>query len=155
MKRISGSIFFMKYMFPVFWFGFVGSFLVIVLFTERSEGGWFLFAIIVPTIMGILGYSMMKKMVWDLADEVLDAGNALVIRFGKEQEMIPLAEIVNVSYCYMMSPARVTLTLRQPCRFGSEISFATPQRFSFVPFPKSSEIAELIRRVDAARQASG
>ena len=92
----------------------------------------------------------MKKLVFDLADEVLDDGDSLVVRFGSDQERIQLCEIMNVSYSYMSNPARVTLTLRTPGRFGKEISFSPPQRF--VPFAKSAIVADLIDRIDAARR---
>ena len=142
MKRISaGSIFFAKYLFPVLWFGFLGFFVFTVLSNRDAQGGLSLFAIIVPVLMGIFGYFMLKKMVWDLADEVLDAGDSLVVRFGKEQERISLANIINLSYSYMMSPARVTLLLRQPCRFGNEVSFAAQrprQEFLRIAFDLSA-----------------
>jgi hypothetical protein len=92
----------------------------------------------------------MKKLVFDLADEVLDDGDSLVVRFGSEQERIPLSQIMNVSYSYMSNPARVTLTLRTPGRFGKEITFSPPQRF--VPFAKSPIVSDLIERIDAARR---
>lgn len=75
-----------------------------------------------------------------------------MVRFGSEEERIPLSNIMNVGYSYLMSPARVSLMLRTPGRFGNEVSFAAPQ--SFVPFAKSPLIADLIQRVDAARQDS-
>jgi hypothetical protein len=153
MKRISSrSIFFAKYIFPVVWFGFLGFFLFTVLVTYKNEGGPPLGAIIVPILMGVFGYFMMKKMVWDLADEVLDAGDSLIVRFGRDQERIPLSNIINVSYAYLMSPAHVTLTLREAGRFGDEVSFAAPTKF--MPFAKSQDIVGLIRRVDAARRAA-
>jgi len=89
--------------------------------------------------------------VFDLADELFDAGDSLIVRFGTERERVLLAEIINVSYSYMMNPARVSLTLRTPGRFGKEISFSPPQRF--VPFAKSPIVANLIDRIDAARRA--
>jgi hypothetical protein len=104
-----------------------------------------------PAFMAVLGYFMMKKFVFDLADEVLDAGDALIVRFGGEQQRIPLSEIINVSYSYMQNPNRVTLTLRTPCQFGKEVSFSPPARF--LPFAKSPIVAELIERIDAARRA--
>jgi hypothetical protein len=134
----------------MFWFGFLAFFVVMILFTKDSEGGPPLFVLIVPVFMGVFGFFLMKKMVWDLADQVTDAGDSLIIRFGNEQEQIPLSNIINVSYSYMMSPPRVTLTLRASGRFGNEVSFSPPQ--SFVPFAKSSVITSLIQRVEAARR---
>jgi hypothetical protein len=50
----------------------------------------------------------------------------------------------------MINPPRVTLTLRQPSIFGTEVSFSAPVRF--IPFAKSPLVEDLIRRVDAARR---
>ena len=116
---------------------------------KKPESGLTLGFLIVPIFMGVIGYFVMKKLVFDLADEVSDDGDSLVVRFGIEEERIPLSQIMNVSYSYMSNPARVTLTLRTPGRFGKEITFSPPQRF--VPFAKSPIIADLIERIDAAR----
>jgi hypothetical protein len=154
MERISSrSTWIGKVIFPIFWFGGMGIFVVLILLKKASEGGPPLIAIIAPIFLSVYGYFMMKNLVWDLADEVLDAGDALVVRFGNESDRIPLANIMNVSCSYMMSPARVTLTLREGGRFGSEVSFALSRPFSFNPFAKSRVIGELIHRVDAARRA--
>ena len=153
MQRISSQMtFFSKTVFPLVWFGFLAFFVVLILFTKNDQGGPPLFALVVPAFMAVIGFFVMKKMVWDLADEVMDAGDSLVVRFGSEQENISLSNIINVSYSYMMNPARVTLTLRTPGRFGKEVSFSPPQ--SFVPFARSPVVANLIERVDAARRAS-
>jgi len=153
MNRISSqTTWFSKYVFPVIWFSFVGFFLLTILFTNKSQGGPPFLVMIGPILMGVFGYFMMKKMVWDLADEVFDDGDSLLVRVGSEQQRIPLASIINVSYAYMMNPARVTLTLRGSGQFGHEISFAA--RTSWVPFVRRPEIVDLIRRVDEARQAA-
>lgn len=49
---------------------------------------------------------------------------------------------------------RVTLRLVKPGRFGSEISFALPARFSFNPFAKHPVVEDLIVRVDKARRTA-
>jgi hypothetical protein len=155
MKRISSQwTWISKYAFPVFWFGFLGFFVVTILFTARSADGPPYFALVVPILMGVFGFVMMKKMLWGLADEVLDAGDSLIVRLGNERDQIPLANIINVSYSYKSSPARVTLTLREGGRFGTEVSFSPLQRFSLIPFARNPDILELIQRVDAARRAS-
>lgn len=151
MKQISSrGIFFQKVIFPVFSFGFLGFFAVIVLLTH-SEGGPPLTALLVPVAMGIFGIVFMKRFIWDLADQVLDDGDALIVRFGKDEEQVPLSEIINVSY--NMSPSRATLTLRNAGRFGPEVSFALPQRFW--PLRRNPTVDDLIQRVDAARRAAG
>jgi len=152
MEQISSrSIFFSKRVFPLFWFGFLGFMIVMMLHSSQGEGGPPSLAIFFPLGMMAFGFFLFKKMLWDLADQVWDAGDYVVVRFGSEQERIPLSNIINVSYAYMMNPSRVTLTLQNACRFGDEVSFSPPQ--SFIPFAKSPIIADLIRRVDAARRA--
>lgn len=141
-----------KRIFPAFWFAIVAVIFFTFLFAHASRGRPPLVALLAPVLMAALGYFIIKNLIGDLADQVLDAGDSLIVRFGNEQEQIPLSNIINVSYAYMMNPPRVTLTLRNPGRFGSEISFSPPQRFW--PLYKSPVIAELIKRVDAARQAS-
>lgn len=152
MHRISSrSTFFTKRVFPVIWFGFLAFFLFVSLHaTQRRHDPNLVGAFIGPIIMGVVGLVIMKKFVFDLADEVSDDGDALVVRFGTETERIPLSEIMNVSYSYASNPNRVTLTLRTPGGFGKEISFAPPTQF--LPFTKSPIVADLIERIDAARR---
>src|SRR6516225_2126549 len=58
----------------------------------------------------------------DLADEVLDAGNALVVRSGGQEERIALSDIKNVNYSPYMSPPQVTLSVRRHTAFGETIA---------------------------------
>jgi hypothetical protein len=152
MQRISSrGTFINKRVFPVVWFGFLAVFFTAPMLGRGPRGDVPFGFLVVPIFMGIFGYFLMKKMVFDLADEVFDDGNSLVVRIGGEEERIPLSEIINVSYSSMANPSRVTLTLRTPGRFGKEVSFSPPQRF--LPFAKSPIVADLIERVDAARRA--
>jgi hypothetical protein len=133
---------------PVVMFGFLTLFLAVTFSTKPGPPMVFW---LFPVFTAAIFYFVLKKLVLDLADEVQDAGDALIVRFGSERQRIPLSEIINVSYSYMQNPARVTLTLRTPCQFGKEVSFSPPTRF--VPFAKSPVVADLIERVDAARRA--
>jgi hypothetical protein len=99
----------------------------------------------------VIGYAIMRKLVFDLADEVFDEGDALRVRFGSDEERIPLTDVINVGYTQFVNPPRITLTLRQPGRFGREVSFSPPRRF-FSPFVRNTLATELIERVEAARR---
>ncbi len=142
----------MKKVFPVVWFCFLIFFVIVSLagMTAKSEIIWPV--LIMPFFMAILGYVVMKKLVFDLADEVWDTGDGLLIKNKNQEELIPLTNIINIGYSIFVNPPRVTLTLRQPCRFGKEVSFSPPVRF--VPFSKSPIIDDLIERIDAKRQQS-
>jgi hypothetical protein len=92
----------------------------------------------------------MKKLVFDLVDEVWDDGDALVIRNRGDEERIALSDIKNVSYSPFTNPPRVTLSVRRPTVFGEEIAFNAPTRI--VPFSTSPVIKDLIERIDLARR---
>ena len=103
--------------------------------------------------MAIFSFFIMKKLIFDLVDEVLDAGDALVIRNGDREERVALSDIVNVSYAQLTNPPRVTLSLRNPTQFGDRVTFCAPVRLSpLAVFSPNPAIDELIKRVDAARQ---
>ena len=100
--------------------------------------------------MMAFGYFVMKKLVFDLVDEVWDDGATLLIRNGGQEQRVAFRDIKNVSYSTVINPPRVTLSVRQPTTFGDQIAFVAPVRF--VPFTTSPVINDLIERVDHARQ---
>jgi hypothetical protein len=106
--------------------------------------------LIVPALMGVFGYRFMKKMVFCLVDEVLDAGDALVVRNGGQEERISLSDIKNVNYSPYMSPPQVTLSLRRHTVFGDTVVFCGP--VSIVPISSSPVINALIDRIDSAHR---
>jgi hypothetical protein len=154
MKKISsGSTVFYKKLFPLAWFGF----LVVFAGVGLSKGGdigeaerWPFVA--VPLFMAVFGFVLMRKLVWGLADEVHDGGDFLLIRKGGEEERVPLNNIMNVNASTNVNPPRITLRLVKPGKFGPEVSFALPARFSFNPFATHPIAEDLIVRVDRARR---
>ena len=151
MRRISSKwTFFFKRVFPIIWFSFLVLFLAITVFAGgHSNQSSILPFVIVPIIMAALGYSIMKNLIFDLVDEVWDAGRALIVKNDDREERIPFADIKNVNYSPFISPPRVVLSLRRMTIFGNQINFCAPVRF--VPFAASPVIADLIDRVDTAR----
>jgi hypothetical protein len=152
MRRISSRMtFFHKRVFPLVWFGFVLVFLAVGVYGTLVGGqAPPLPFLLMPAIMLVIGYIVMRKLIFDLVDEVWDVGDALIVKNGGREERIGLSEIMNVSYTAFMNPPRVTLTLRGPSEGGREISFCPPVRF--VPFAKSPVITDLIERIDSARR---
>jgi hypothetical protein len=163
MRRISSSMtFFYKWVFPIFWFGIsalvLATGLAALLFGGKASGDSLVF-LLVPASMAIVGYFIMRKLVFDLVDEVLDAGDALVIRNRGIEERIPLADIINVNYAQATQPPRVTLSLRSRSQFGDRVTFCAPVRFSpsvgfslFAMFSPIPVIDDLIKRIDAVRR---
>lgn len=154
MKRISSrNTFVLKKVFPLFWFGSLIMFVVMVARSPvpNDQGRIPLF---VPCVMAVVGFLVFRKLIWGLADEVHDGGDFLVVRRGGEEESVRLDNIMNVSMTTNVNPPRITLRLVQPGRFGDEIAFSPLSTFSFNPFRKNPIAEDLMVRVDAARRGS-
>jgi hypothetical protein len=150
MKELtSKSTFFFKRVFPIIWFGFLGVFIVIPSLASGKGNGPAVMFFIMPIIMAIFGYFIMKKLVFDLVDKVYDEGPTLLFRNKGKEVRVNLKDIRNVSYSTMVSPHRVTLSIRYKTELGDELSFSPPM--SFIPFKKNPDIEELIDRIDRAR----
>jgi hypothetical protein len=152
MRRISSQwTFFYKFVFPVIWVSFLIVFLIVAVFVPvRSGQSPPIPALIVPVIMIGVGYTLMKKLIFNLADEVWDDGDTLVVKKGGQEQRIALSDIKNVNYSVMTSPPRVVLSLRRPSVFGDQVAFCAPIRF--IPFATSPIIDDLIERIDVARR---
>ncbi|MBU8902321.1 MAG: hypothetical protein KOO69_06250 [Victivallales bacterium] len=155
MKKLTSKMtFFNKRVFPCMWFGFL-VFFVIGVFTSAfssnntdKPGILFLF---VPVFMAVFGYFIMKKLVFDLIDEVYDEGSNLLFKNAKKQVRVNLNDIKNVSYTSMGNPPRVTISLREETILGKELTFSPPG--SFTPFTKNKDIEDLIDRIDKAKNS--
>ena len=147
----SKMTFFYKRVFPVIWFGFLAVFFLVA-FVKGSAADPIsnLPSLIIPVVMAIIGYQIMKKMAFNLIDQVFDLGDALLVRNGGQEERIALADIKNVNFFPYMSPPQVTLSLRRPSVFGDTIVFCAPARL--MPLSPSPTIEKLIDRIDAARR---
>jgi hypothetical protein len=151
MKKISSKgTFYYKRIFPAAWFGFLGIFILIGFIGGAYDKEPKLPLLIVPLALAAFGYFLMKKMVFDLMDEVFDEGSCyLLVKNKNTEERIDYQNIKNISYTVMTNPNRVTLSLRNPCKFGNEVSFSS--QMSWVPFRENKEILELINKVDKIR----
>jgi hypothetical protein len=150
MQQISSrSLYLYKRVFPAFWFGILALILLGPLLgnAPRPPIPFFLG----PLVMGVFGYVLMKKLVWDLADQVFDCGDHLLVKHRGVEESVPLGNIMNVSASMFMRPPRVTLKLVNPGKFGSEISFSPVTPFSLNPFASNTVVNDLITRAYKAR----
>ena len=105
--------------------------------------------ILFPIGMAVFGCFLMKKLVWDLIDEVYDEGATLLFRNGGKEVRVSLKDIKNVSYSIMSNPPKLTLSVRYKTDLGDELSFCPPA--SWIPFKKNKDIEGLIDRIDKAR----
>jgi hypothetical protein len=149
----SKQTYFSKRVFPALWLGGVALFLVnAFLMATFRKGSMDLMFVAVPVVMLVFGFFFFRKLLWDLADEVQDAGDYLLVRRGSIEQRVPLANIINVSVSQFSNPKRLTLRLRAPCQFGDEIAFIPKMpAFRLNPFARNAIGEDLIKRVDAAR----
>lgn len=152
MKRISSRMTgFLKRGLPVLLLGLVAAVVgALALGSHATPVPWVVL-VSLPVIVFAIVAVLLKMLVFDLVDEVHDAGDHLVVRKGDITERIPLAQIVNLSETVLVNPPRVTLTLRKPGRLGKEIVFSPMA--PLLRFGRNPLVAELIERVDAARRA--
>ena len=81
MQRISSRMtFFTKRVFPMAWFGFLVVWVVAVVMSRGGSRPIPVEILLIPAVMVVFGYFIMKKLVFDLVDEVWDAGSELIVR---------------------------------------------------------------------------
>jgi hypothetical protein len=150
MTKISSTwTIFHKKVFPILWFGFLAFFLLVSVSTGAPRQD--ISFVLIPLAMGFFGFFVMKKLVWDLVDEVYDCGDSLLIKNRGEEATVRLSNIMNVSVSTYMNPPRVTLRLIEPVTFGYEIVFSPVTGFTLNPFAKNRVAEDLILRVHQAR----
>ena len=145
----SGRTFMIKRVFPVFWCGF----LVLFVAVGAADGGVFRQPglLVMPVLMLVVGVALFRKLLWNLADDVRDGGDFLLVRRGQLEERLPLANVMNVSMSQFTNPRRLTLRLRTPGKFGDEVAFIPRSPFQINPFARNPVAEMLIQRVDRIR----
>lgn len=150
MQRLSSTdARFRKRVFPVVYFGCAAFFESIGLYgvvVQRRSGD--IPFVVIPVLIAIGGYLLMKRFTFDLVDEMWDDGDVLVARNRGNEYKIALTNITRVTYTTLTNPPRVTLTLRTPCELGKEVTFSPPLRRIFGRDPM---VQRLIGRIHAIR----
>lgn len=153
-KRISsGWTGFYKHGFIPLWICLLGAVLLILVFAERRAPDVPMVAFVAPVLMMVLGFFLFRKLLAGFVDEVWDNGHELIVVNDGHVEHVVLANIINVSYAGLANPKRMTLSLRQPGRWGESVAFI-PAVGMFWPvnLTTSPLVEDLIKRADAARQ---
>lgn len=151
MQRLSSSMtFFYKRVLPAIWLGMVGVSVIGLAIAGASDSALWA-AMISPIVMGVIGFVVMKKLLWILVDEVHDGGDHLVVRNKGAEERIELGDVMNVSST-RMNPPRITLRIARQTAHGAEVTFLPRYHFTLNPFATHPIAEDLIVRVDAARR---
>ncbi len=135
---------------PVVWTALTIVLLVGGYYEKEEKLGVAYYSLVV--VFGVFGLLTWWFMVWDLADEVVDCGDSLLVRRGEMEEKVPLTNILRVSESPFSESVRIVVQLIVPGRFGRFIAFmpsATAARLN--PFAKNPVVQELAERVNSAR----
>ena len=150
MKTISSKwTFFMKTIFPIFWFGFLAVFVIVLIGTNTIYLHFMLW--VIPLLLATLGFILMKVLIWGVMDEVIDCGDYLIVKYRGQEDKIPLSNIININWTTYQNPTSITLRLKIAGKFGQTISFFPVTHFGINRFKTHPLAEELIMRVDAAR----
>ena len=110
--------------------------------------------LLIPVGTAVLTHVFLHALTRDLADEVVESGDSLIVRKAGEEARIALADVVNVDASTLFNPPRITLSLRTPCRFGAKVVFSPPPNPRlFAPFAPTPTAQARIERVHRARMA--
>ncbi len=107
--------------------------------------------IAIPAIMVAIGYFLFRKLIWNIADEVLDGDTFLLVRKGGVEERVRLDNVMNVSVSQFTNPRRLSLRLRKPGKLGDEIVFMPRSTFQLNPFARNPVAEKLMSRIDQLR----
>ena len=103
---------------------------------------------------GAAGFTLFlqKLLASDLADDVIDLGDSLLIRRGNVKDRIPLANLLNVDESMAVNPPRMTIHFVKPTAFGKAVAFSPVSSRHLNPFARHSLVEELMLRAQSARE---
>jgi hypothetical protein len=148
MNRISSPwTRFIKWASPVCWLGGLGYFLA----DSARQGTLDTLGVALLAVLTVGGLVLMKLFIWNLADEVYDCGDSLLVRRGRIEESVPFSGIKDVALALFSRPPRITLKLVTPGKFGRAIVFTPPSSPGREIFGRNPIAEDLKAKVQRAR----
>ena len=148
-KISSETTFLVKRVFPTVWFGILGFFVLLMIGGFFGSDGFPAFFVVWLAFMAVVGFVVMKLLVFSLVDEAFLGDGFVEVRKGKIRERVDLTNILNVNSNRMSRPPRVTLCLKEASVLGSEVSFIPKASTRF--WQESPVVRELIEKVEEAK----
>ncbi|MFZ8771504.1 hypothetical protein LCE44_27460 [Vibrio harveyi] len=143
MKKISGSTWYIKIVFPCLFLGF--SFLfIIIYFSNKPETVNPI--IITPIIMAAIFTLYCKRYIWDLYDDVYDEVDTLVFKRKNETKRVNIIDIVNINYTENgQYPERIIITIKNGNHPLQHMAFIPPFRIN--RFGMNPIVSDLLNRI--------
>lgn len=152
-RVLSTRLVFFRRILPGFWFGMLGLMCVLLAIKGTGESDPVGLALLPVMIVG--GFVLFRALFWCQADEVLDAGDALIVRKGGIEQTLPFARITRVSLLPLLNPPRITLHLASSGPLGERIHFSPALPLWFYPRDASPIVEGLAERARRARGERG
>jgi hypothetical protein len=121
----SAKTFEMKKAFPAIFYALMAAGFIVGISKRPFDPAF----VVMPLLVTFGGTVLMWRLVWDLADDVVDEGGYLRVRKGRVEERVMLRDVVKVS-CLNTNPVRLSLWLHRPNRFGERVVFI-PKGFAW------------------------
>ena len=152
-RRLSIGTLFYKRVFP--WVFMAASALALITAARTAtRGGESAAEYLLWAALSVIAYFVVRLIGSELADEVLDGGDHLIVRKDGIVEHIPLAEIEAVKESiWRRQPPQIELVLKAPGKLGRVIAFV-PTNYTLVPLMRSPLTYELRDRVARASRES-
>lgn len=148
MKKISSKMtLYYKRILPAMLFGVI-LLATLVAAADKNSAGEFIGLIVGTLFVGGIMFFVCRELSFNVADEVYDCGDYLLIKKGGSELRIRLDEIINVHFA-PSRPPRLSLLLEKETPLGTEISFFPPTVFS--PGKPPPVARDLILRTEQAR----
>lgn len=131
---------------PILWFGLLacaGAWLV----SKGQYGPW---AVLIPVALALLGIVYMRRFTFSLADQVFDAGDALVIRRNGRELRVLLANVTGVKYSIIADPPRITVAFTTAAVPEARVEFM-PRVFAGMCLFRQHPLLEELRKRAGAR----
>jgi hypothetical protein len=114
-----------------------------LVFTAYDWSGPLVLALLMTGMSFVVLPILRRRWTWslELVDEVCLDGDFLILRRSGQEDRIPFSDIVNIVPGARGPPTPVTLKLRRPSLFGSEVMFCAPEA------PRSSGLRTLIENL--------
>lgn len=103
-----------------------------------------------PISMAIFGLVFFKFTSWNLADEVIDEGDALLFCKGSKRQKVYLKDILNI-YLIGGRPEQLCLQVRSEGEIGKRLTFMPP--YNFNPLVENPVVKDLKARIELAKKA--
>jgi hypothetical protein len=130
------------------WYGFF-LFLAFDAFNKNEYG-----TILIACIFCLISYFIDKYLIDNIAEEVIDCGEYLLIKLKKTEDKIYISNIKSISFNCGASPQKVTLSLIKNSAFGKEIIFSPVRpNFDWYNYKKNEIVENLKARISAAQTA--